>query len=335
MDITPRKRSKIIALNEHTSMTVRDIATAVGVGKSSVSRILTTFQDSGSSSPKRKGKCGRKRKTTPRSDKILIRNSKINPRKTSTDLRRDLLDFGVEVSTSTVRKRLLEVGRKAKRPRKKQFITQKMMKKRLAWAKKYRSWTVNDWKKVIFSDETHLFVQGYKSSVVRRSEGETLRPDHIQQTVKHPSKQMFWGFFTTNGTGSLVPITGMMNSVKYIEILRSRIVPFMETFDGTFQHDLAPCHNSKLVQTFMRENKITVLDWPGNSPDLNPIENLWHILKNRLAKMNCTTKERMITSAIQVWFHDDEVKNICAKLVESMPRRVEEVISAKGGHTSY
>lgn len=127
----------------------------------------------------------------------------------------------------------------------------------------------------------------------------------------------------------------MMNSAKYIEVLRSRIVPFMETFDGTFQHDLAPCHNSKLVQTFMKENKVKVLDWPGNSPDLNPIENLWNILKKRLAKMDCTTKEKMITNSIQVWFHDDEVMNMCNKLVESMPRRVGEVISAKGGHTSY
>lgn len=335
MDITPKKRAKVIALKEHTSMTIRDIATAVGVGKSSVSRIVRTFQDSGSLSPRRKGKCGRKRKTTPRTDKILIRNSKQHPKKTSTDLRRDLLDYGVDVSTSTVRKRLLDVGRKARKPRKKQLLTQKMMKKRFVWAKKYKSWTVEDWKKVVFSDETHLLVQGYQSSFVRRSEDEPLRIDHIQQTVKHPSKQMFWGFFTTNGTGSLVPIKGMMNSVKYIEILRHRIVPFMETFDGTFQHDLAPCHNSKLVQAFTRENNLKVLNWPGNSPDLNPIENLWHILKNRLAKMDCTTKEKMITSAIQVWFHDEEVKNMCAKLVESMPRRVGEVISAKGGHTSY
>ncbi|KAK9877564.1 hypothetical protein WA026_018667 [Henosepilachna vigintioctopunctata] len=120
-----------------------------------------------------------------------------------------------------------------------------MMKKRLAWAKKYRAWTVDDWKKVVFSGETHLFVQGYKLSVVRRSDGETSRPDHIQQTVKHPPKQMFWGFFTTNGTGRLAPITGVMNSVKYMEILRTRMVSFMEPFGGTFQHDLAPCHNSK------------------------------------------------------------------------------------------
>lgn len=51
---------------------------------------------------------------------------------------------------------------------------------------------------------------------------------------------MFWCFFTINGIGSLVPLKSMMNSVKYIKILLSRIVPFMGTFYGTFQHDLNP-----------------------------------------------------------------------------------------------
>ena len=68
-------------LNEHTSVTVRDIATAVGVEKSSISRILRTFQNSGLSSPKIKRKCGRKQRTTLRTEKILIRNNIINPRK--------------------------------------------------------------------------------------------------------------------------------------------------------------------------------------------------------------------------------------------------------------
>ncbi|GFV65151.1 hypothetical protein TNCV_2380051 [Trichonephila clavipes] len=77
-------------------------------------------------------------------------------------------------------------------------------------------------------------------------------------------------------------------------------------------------HSTKLVQTFMRENKVQLLNWPGKSPDLNSIENLGHILKNRLAKMSSTTIEQMIKRAKQVRFQDDvdPVKNVCAVLVK-------------------
>jgi transposase len=115
-------------------------------------------------------------------------------------------------------------------------------------------------------------------------------------------------------------------------------LPFLQTFaggKGTFQHDVAPCHNSKALKKFIQENKVSMLDWPGNSPDINPNENLWIRLKKRLGKMDCSTGERVLTNVIKVWFHDSGVKNICSKLVESMPKRVQEVILAKGEHISY
>ena len=81
--------------------------------------------------------------------------------------------------------------------------------------------------------------------------------------------------------------------------------------------------------------KITVLDWPGNSPDLNPKENLWSIVKNRLRKMDCTTKIKLIEAVIHVWFHDKEIKKICKTLVLSMKKRVKSVLENKGGHINY
>ena len=67
----------------------------------------------------------------------------------------------------------------------------------------------------------------------------------------------------------------------------------MQTFAdgrGTFQHDHAPSHNSKLIKNFTQENNVNILDWPVNSPDLNPIENLWSLVKRRLGKVECSTK---------------------------------------------
>ncbi|GFU22904.1 HTH_Tnp_Tc3_2 domain-containing protein [Trichonephila clavipes] len=102
MYITPRKRSKIIALNEHTSMIVRNIATAIGVGKSSVSRILRTFQDSGTFSLK--SNVGANGKLLQERIEFQLDIAKINPRETNIDLRKDLLEQSVELNTSIVRK---------------------------------------------------------------------------------------------------------------------------------------------------------------------------------------------------------------------------------------
>jgi transposase len=123
---------------------------------------------------------------------------------------------------------------------------------------------------------------------------------------------MLGGFFIASDLGRLVD--GLMNSSKYIEILKSRVLPFLQTFadgKGTFQHDFAPCHNSKAVKKFIQENKISILNWPGNSPDMNPIKNLWSIMKKRLGKMDCSN-ERMVTNVIEVWFHNSGMKNICS-----------------------
>src|SRR5215469_5161169 len=87
----------------------------------------------------------------------------------------------------------------------------------------------DDWKKVIFSDESHFEVHGYMSILhicfVRRSKGEPLRSGHIQQAPKHPPKKMFWGSFSAKGTGRLVTVEGMMNSDKYKDILETHLLP--------------------------------------------------------------------------------------------------------------
>lgn len=339
MDITPRKRTKIVTLHEHTDKTYREIAAVVGVSLATVSRVIKLKQETGSFSPKRKGKCGRKKKTSPRDDAYLLRQSRKDPRKTSDALNTDLKELGIQISSSTVRRRLIAVERFARRPLKKQLLTKTMKEKRYKWAKKYKEWTKEQWRKVMFTDESHFFVQGQRSQHVRRSQGEKYQDCHIDQYVKHPQKKMFWGCFSFHGVGSLQPIEGMMRSPQYIEIIRKKIVPEMDRRypDGTgiLQQDLAPCHTSKVVTQFMTEHRITILDWPGNSPDINPIENLWAICKSRLRAVDCTTMEKLIQALIQVWYRDPKITNDCSKLVDSMPNRVKMLLKNRGGHIRY
>ena len=160
----------------------------------------------------------------------------------------------------------------------------------------------------MFTDESHFLVRGKHSQFVRKSAGEMLTSHHINESVKHPPKKMFWGGFTWKGVGSLVPIEGMMNTDKYIDVLKRRAFPDLKRAfpdeNGIFQQDLAPCHSSRKTVKFFQENQVSVLDWPGNSPDLNPIENLWAIVKCRLRKTDCTTSRKLVEAIIHIWYHD-------------------------------
>jgi hypothetical protein len=104
---------KFVALNKNTSMTVRDSALLL-VLENRVNNFLC-YKDSGSISPNRKGKCGRKRKNTPRTNQILLRNSRLHPTMTSKErTSRDLLTSGIDTHASTVWRMLLEVGAEGK-----------------------------------------------------------------------------------------------------------------------------------------------------------------------------------------------------------------------------
>ena len=150
---------------------------------------------------------------------------------------------------------------------------------------------------------------------------------------------MFWGTLTARGPGRLIPVDGMMNSDKYKAILTKHLVPVLkrEYPDGKaiFQQDLAPCHTSAKMQKFFKDNKLNIMEWPGNSPDLNPIENLWAIIKRRITNQDCSTMQKLISAVIQTWYHDPKIADISSKLIDSMPNRVQELLKAKSCHIQY
>jgi hypothetical protein len=215
--------------------------------------------------------------------------------KTSPELAKEWFDStGTQASTSLVRCRLLEKGLRGCKAKRKPLLTEKQRHNRLRWAKAHANWTVNDWKKVVFSDESTFNVNNHAGNCyVRRFPGEENSPQCILPTIKHPISVMFWGCITSNGVGRLSICSGMMNSTAYIETLKAKLLPTLRsTFpngDYIFQDDNAPCHRAKKVKEWMRQQIIPTLEWPAQSPDLNPIENLWSRMSSIVSSRKPTT----------------------------------------------
>jgi len=136
-----------------------------------------------------------------------------------------------------------------------------------------------------------------------------------------------------NGKTPMCFITHKMTAQNYVELLESVLVQFGEDKFGDtwiFQQDNAPIHTARLTKAFFKESQIPVLEWPARSPDLNPIENLWGILSQRVyanGKQFSTLKE--LKEAIMREWEKLDIQML-QNLVNSMPGRIVKVLNNKG-----
>lgn len=229
------------------------------------------------------------------------------------------------------------MGCKSVKPRHVQKLTPKMMKKRLEFAKQHSNWTIDDWRRVAFSDESTFECQMANSRCVWQLPGS---PPPVHQKVKHPTKVMVWGIISYKGPGRLHVVEGMMDKNQYLRVIQTRVIPqlrqwFTSLDDCIFMQDSAPCHTAKIIKEYLQTSNVNVLPWPGNSPDLNPIENIWGLMKAKLNKISITTKNQIIGEVLKAWFRDEEFTEKLRNVIDSMPQRIQAVISAKCAHTKY
>ena len=151
---------------------------------------------------------------------------------------------------------------------------------------------------------------------------------------------MFWGCMSIHGPGFGCRIDGNLNADLYVQILDGEMLDSVQLFgfdrdSFVFQHDNDPKHSSIRTREWLISNKIHVLDWPAQSPDLNPIEHLWAHIKRQLADYN-EAPVGMNELWLRVEAEWDKIeKETCVNLIHSMPRRVAAVLKAKGGYTKY
>lgn len=279
------------------------------------------------------------RKTSLRIDRAIARKCKCDPFKSSRDIMAEVNEeFGVDVSSRLIRRRLNDAGLFGRVSRKKPLLSKKNIKARLTFAKTHKNKNVQFWKRVLWSDETKVNRIGPDGKTfVHRPKCQAYNHRYTLKTVKHGGGNlMVWGAFSWHGVGPLVRIDGRMDKFSYLNILKNTMEPF--SFESMpvnwiFMHDNDPKHASNIVKDWLLDEQIDVLTWPAQSPDLNPIEHLWNDVKVKIGQKKFKNSNDLWAGIKEAWYSIPQSR--CQKLVESLPRRCQETLKNRGHPTKY
>jgi hypothetical protein len=288
---------------------------------------------------------GRPRCTSIREDRILHRKALANSFNNASKIAREDGPYleKKSISHQTVGRRLNEINLNASIAARKPLLRSYNITKRLEWAKVHKDWTKEKWRRVIFSDESPfcIFQDGGRIWIWRFRD-ERYLPKNLVPTVKHGGgKIQIWGCFNYSLKGPLKLIDGKLTGEKYTMILKHTMAPFLKDVEeeigekAIFQQDNDPKHTSKKAKKYLGNKDVDVLDWPSQSPDLNPIEHLWRQLKLAIYKRKVKASDKSdLWTIIQEEWEQFPMENL-HRLVDSMPDRIDAVIKAKGHHTKY
>lgn len=330
-------RGRIIGMWE-SGKSSRDIAHMTGVSVRTVHRWINRWQEEGS--VKTKPRSGRP-KVTSRDDVARILDTiHERPKTNAVQAARDLQ---LACHPRTVRRRLKENNINCYVPAKKETLSQGHREVRLGFALQYLAVDPDFWKNVIFTDEKCF-------SSVEAGARICWRPVNTRYTQKNIQERSrsgritanLWGWMWAYGPGELVKIEGRFTGQDYITILEEVLLLTVRSMALPHPHpiilmqDRSPIHTCRVVKEwFSQHPEIELIDWPSKGCDLNPIENLWAIMCREWDVGDDVSCDGIVRKAQEVWESVRRRPNICYNLVESIPKRLGEVIDAEGGWTMH
>lgn len=296
-------------------------------------------------------------KITPEKKVELLESVRRNPKVTYRLL---LLEHSLEIDEKTLKRFFRLHGIKGWMCKMRSHITARHAALRLAWCNEHKDWTHDQWKSVIFSDESTVQRgSGGRREYCLRTSAQKWDQNCLQTATKTGGIScMVWGAFSIDmGRSPLLLMKGRnpaggpgngINSARYTDALFWGLGMMYDNSPqdvverAIFQQDNAAIHKSYETRRFFNRNSITVMDWPPYSPDLNPIEHVWVHLKTAIRRdhpeldnlpSGPNAVRRVAEAAVEAWEKVDW--KIFESLAESMPRRIKACIDSDGWHTRY
>jgi transposase len=333
-------RGQIIGMNK-VGTKKAEISRVTGKSYSTVTRTINRYETTGSVTPKKR--LGPSPILKDRDLRVLERIVKKNRNATLQAITNEFNQgYEIKVSKHTIRRRLHDLGLKACVAVSKPLLSKKNIVARLSWAKDHKKKATN-WKHVVWSDESKFnLINSDGRTLVWRQPKDKYSSDCVQPKVQgNGGSVTVWGCFWYGGLGPLVIINQNITQDFYVDILAKHFYDWYQqvrtthNIQLTFQEDNAPAHRGLYAEWWKKQTGIDVMTWPARSPDCNPIENIWDELDKQIRKRKFSPKTlKGLEQALK-----EEWKNIPEEkyrnLVDSMNRRVNAVIKAKGLHTKY
>jgi hypothetical protein len=246
-------------------------------------------------------------------------------------------NLDLDTSTRTVRRRLDDAGLYGRVSRKEYPFDPDHIRKRLSFANGYMNWTEEQWATVIYSDECHIELGDHGQVWVQRPVGAAFDYEYMSHKMAHPPRVSVWACFCQSGIGGIEIFTENLDAKLMKDILNKHLIQSAKRlFDKGhwwFLQDNDPKHKSNLVKNWIHNKGVQCLDFPPYSPDLNPIENLWHNLKQRVESHNAQNIDDLQQHIQTEWDATDAY--LLANLSNSMRDRCKAVVKAKGHLTDY
>jgi len=248
------------------------------------------------------------------------------------------------VSEHVIRRALERRGYTRRIARAKPPLTERTMAIRLQWALEHVNWEPWQWYQILWSDETWVTGGRHRRRWVTRKAGEELDPTCVVDKVKKKRGWMFWGCFSGTTKGPSLFWEKEWKSINK-ESYCERIVPLVHGWlrlhpHLQFMQDLAPGHRAGFTLEELQERGITPIFWPPFSPDLNPIETVWNMMKDYIELTypdllggRDYTHNRLRGIVQEAW--ESIEPQVLFDLVATMKDRCQAVIDAQGGYTSY
>ena len=321
-DINLKKRA--LELHKQNYKTV-DIVSTLNISRRSFFGILRRDRD-GFSQCDEPGS-GRPRVLGKRTEKRLVRRSKIDPFCTAKQLQTEVPEVGA-VSDRTIRRYLCRNRLYGRIAAPKPKLTPTHIRKRIDFCRSKKDWTLRDWNRVIFTDESKLEINPRRKQFVRRPINARHLSKYCTETTKFSKSLMVWGAIRGDGYRTLVKCQGTVNSEQYQRILQQELPDLCSDPSMLFQQDGATIHTFMSTLQFLYSKNVSLLhNYPPQSPDLSMIENLWKILKDRKNVRSPQILDELWEVAKE---ECDRISELTIKrLFRSLQKQMELVLTAK------